>query len=450
MALKRSMTVQEVIDAAPVSRYQWQVLICCFLVVTFDGFDTASIGFIAPAIRQQWQLDAAHLAPLFASGLFGLTLGALIFGPMADRFGRKNIMQFSVALFGLMCLLSAFATDMTTLTILRFLTGLGLGGAMPNAITLTSEFMPARRRAGLVTLMFCGFTLGSALGGIVSAQWIPSIGWEGILILGGVMPLALSVLLWKILPESPRYRVLKQYQPEKIPDVLNKITGKNYDDVTFYLDEKPTEKSTVSALFSREILPTTLLLWCVFFMSLLIIYSLSSWLPTLLNNSGIDLQHASWVTTAFQVGGTAGAILIGAVMDRLNPYWTLAVSYALGAVFIVLISFSEGSLWTMALVVLGTGVGISGSQVGLNALSAALYPTQCRATGVSWANAVGRCGAIVGSLSGGLMLSWNISFSTMFIVIALPAVVAALAMVILRTQHRTARIVVSHMTIQEK
>ncbi|CDH22044.1 Putative major facilitator superfamily transporter (fragment) [Xenorhabdus bovienii str. kraussei Quebec] len=104
----------------------------------------------------------------------------------------------------------------------------------------------------------------------------------------------------------------------------------------------------------------------------------------------------------------------------------------------------------MALVVLGTGVGISGSQVGLNALSATLYPTQCRATGVSWANAVGRCGAIVGSLSGGLMLSWNISFSTMFIVIALPAVVAALAMVILRTQHRTARIVVSHMTIQEK
>ncbi|MBK5074230.1 aromatic acid/H+ symport family MFS transporter [Budviciaceae bacterium CWB-B4] len=447
MTLTRSMTVQEVIDAAPVSAYQWRVLACCFLVVTLDGFDTASIGFIAPAIRQQWQLDAAHLAPLFGAGLFGLTLGALIFGPMADRFGRKNIMQFSVAFFGLMSVLSAFATDMNTLTILRFLTGLGLGGAMPNAITLTSEFVPARRRAGLVTLMFCGFTLGSALGGVVSAQWVPHIGWEGILILGGVMPLALCVVLWKALPESPRYRVLKQYQPEKVAEVLKKITGKNYDDVHFHLDEKPAEKGAVAALFSREILPTTLLLWCVFFMSLLIIYSLSSWLPTMLNSGGVDLQQAAWVTTAFQVGGTAGAILIGMMMDRFNPYWTLAGSYAMGAVFIVLISVSEGSLWAMSLAVLGTGIGISGSQVGLNALSAALYPTQCRATGVSWSNAIGRCGAIFGSLSGGLMLSWNISFSTMFVVISSPAVVATLALVALRFQHRHTRIVAPRITV---
>lgn len=433
MNQQRSMTIQEVIDGAPVSAFQWRVLICCFLVVTLDGFDTASIGFIAPAIRQEWQLDAAHLAPLFGAGLLGLTLGALMFGPLADRFGRKNIMWLSVAFFGLMSILSAFSTDMTTLTALRFLTGLGLGGAMPNAITLTSEFVPARRRAGLVTLMFCGFTLGSALGGVVSAQWVPTIGWQGILILGGVLPLALSVVLIFILPESPRYRVLRNQQPEKVGEVLSKITGKNYDGVHFYLDEQQVrqEKSAVTTLFAAGVMPVTLLLWCVFFMSLLIIYSLSSWLPTMLNSGGIDLQHAAWVTTAFQIGGTAGALLLGQLMDRFNPYWTLAISYALGAVFIVLISVSEGSLLAMSLAVFGTGIGISGSQVGLNALTASLYPTRCRATGVSWSNAAGRCGAIVGSLSGGMMLAWNISFSVMFMVIALPAITAAAALIML-------------------
>ncbi|MBW7983146.1 3-hydroxybenzoate transporter MhbT [Enterobacillus tribolii] len=429
----RSMTIQEVIDAAPVSAFQWRVLVCCFLVVTLDGFDTAAIGFIAPAIRHQWQLDAAHLAPLFGAGLFGLTLGALMFGPLADRFGRKNIMWLSVAFFGLMSVLSAFAQDMSMLTLLRFLTGLGLGGAMPNAITLTSEFVPARRRAGLVTLMFCGFTLGSALGGVVSAQWVPVIGWEGILILGGVLPIALSVVLLWILPESPRYRVLSGKQPEKIGEVLHRITGKDYTGVQFHLDEKEAKgnngKSAVTTLFAEGVFPVTLLLWCVFFMSLLIIYSLSSWLPTMLNSGGIDLQHAAWVTASFQIGGTAGALLLGQLMDRFNPYWTLAISYAFGAVCIVLISVSEGSLWAMSLAVFGTGIGISGSQVGLNALAASLYPTRCRATGVSWSNAMGRCGAIVGSLSGGMMLAWNISFSAMFLVISLPAVTAAVALI---------------------
>lgn len=431
----RSMTIQEVIDAAPVSAFQWRVLVCCFLVVTLDGFDTAAIGFIAPAIRQEWQLDAARLAPLFGAGLFGLMLGALLFGPLADRFGRKNVMWLSVAFFGLMGVLSAFAPDMTTLTLLRFLTGLGLGGAMPNAITLTSEFVPARRRAGLVTLMFCGFTLGSALGGVVSAQWIPVLGWQGILILGGALPLALSLVLLWLLPESPRYRVLRGKQPEKVAEVLHNITGKDYHDVTFRLDENKavthSGKNAVTALFALGILPVTLLLWCVFFMSMLIIYSLSSWLPTMLNSGGIDLQHAAWVTTAFQIGGTAGALLIGQLMDRFNPYWTLAISYALGAGFIVLISTSEGSLWAMSLAVLGTGIGISGSQVGLNALSASLYPTHCRATGVSWSNAMGRCGAIIGSLSGGMLLAWQISFHVMLLVMALPALTAAIALIML-------------------
>lgn len=178
--------LQALIDAAPVGKMQWRVIICCFLVVMLDGFDTAAIGFIAPDIRTHWQLSASELAPLFGAGLLGLTAGALLCGPLADRFGRKRVIELCVALFGALSLLSAFSPDIETTVLLRFLTGLGLGGAMPNTITMTSEYLPARRRGALVTLMFCGFTLGSAMGGIVSAQLVPLIGWHGILALGGI------------------------------------------------------------------------------------------------------------------------------------------------------------------------------------------------------------------------------------------------------------------------
>lgn len=424
--------LQALIDAAPIGAMQWRVIICCFLVVMMDGFDTAAIGFIAPAIREHWQLSAADLAPLFGAGLLGLTAGALLCGPLSDKLGRKRVIEWCVALFGLFSLLSAFSPNLEMLIVLRFLTGLGLGGAMPNTITMTSEYLPSRRRGALVTLMFCGFTLGSALGGIVSAQLVAVIGWHGILVLGGVLPLALFFGLLVALPESPRWLVRRQRPPAQISRTLSAMTGERYENTEFWLDEPAaTQKGSISQLFAGRQLTITLMLWVVFFMSLLIIYLLSSWMPTLLNHRGIDLQHASWVTAAFQVGGTLGALLLGVLMDKFNPFWVLAVSYALGAVCIVMIGLSENGLWLMALAIFGTGIGISGSQVGLNALTATLYPTQSRATGVSWSNAIGRCGAIVGSVSGGMMMAMNFSFDTLFFVIAVPAAVSAVMLTLL-------------------
>ena len=424
--------LQALIDVAPIGKMQWRVIICCFLVVMMDGFDTAAIGFIAPAIRDHWQLTAGDLAPLFGAGLLGLTAGALLCGPLSDRLGRKRVIEWCVALFGLFSLLSAFSPNLEALIILRFLTGLGLGGAMPNTITMTSEYLPARRRGALVTLMFCGFTLGSALGGIVSAQLVAVIGWHGILVLGGVLPIVLFFALLAVLPESPRWLVRRQRPQAEIRRTVSAMTGERYDDAEFWLDEPAaTQKGSISQLFAGRQLTITLMLWVVFFMSLLIIYLLSSWMPTLLNHRGIDLQHASWVTAAFQVGGTLGALMLGVLMDKFNPFWVLAVSYALGAVCIVMIGLSENGLWMMALAIFGTGIGISGSQVGLNALTATLYPTQSRATGVSWSNAIGRCGAIVGSVSGGVMMAMNFSFDTLFFVIAVPAAISAVVLTLL-------------------
>ena len=429
---EQAVNVQHAIDGAKVSVLQWKIIICCFLIVAADGLDTAAIGFIAPAIMTEWGLSRPALTPLFMSGLLGLTLGALLFGPLADRLGRKNILIFSTFFFGLMCLLSAFSPNLTVLTVLRFLTGIGLGGAMPTAITLTSEFLPVRRRSALVTMMFCGFTLGSALGGVLTAQLLPTIHWQGMLILGGVLPLVLVLFLLVLLEESPRYRLLKKHSDQQMLSLMRRLTGVNYDPQTaFFLPENKTGKSAISALFQKKLVVITVVLWCAFFMSLLVIYMLSSWLPTLLAGIGIDLEHASWITAAFQIGGTLGALSLGMLMDKQNPYKVLIVSYAMGGVFIASMGTASVSIPLLVLVIFGAGVGVSGAQVGFNALVATLYPTECRATGVSWSNAMGRCGAIFGALAGGAMISWELSFSTIFMLLGIPAMITALCLVIL-------------------
>lgn len=424
--MRASMDVQHFIDTQPFSRLQRGILWLCFLVVAVDGFDTAAIGFIAPAIREVWGLSAAALAPLFGAGLLGLMAGALLFGPLADRFGRKTILLLSVAFFGLASLASAAAPNLAWLIALRFITGLGLGGAMPNAITLTSEYCPSARRASLVTLMFCGFTVGSALGGLLSAQILPSFGWRGVLLLGGVLPLLLAPILWRQLPESLRFLVLKRRPQAAISAVASQLLAGQTEHPQLSAHEA-SDQAPVRELFRPPFAVGTMLLWVSFFMSLLIIYLISSWLPTLLHNTGASLSRASWITATFQIGGTLGAILLGRWMDRFGASRTLSVTYAIGALFVMLCGISSGQLWLLVLAVFGVGFCVSGSQVGANALAAAFYPTSNRATGVSYANAVGRCGSVLGSLSGGWLMAMQLDMGVILSLLAVPALIAAVA-----------------------
>lgn len=435
------LNITTFIDEHPLSPFQVKIVVLCFLIVAIDGFDTAAIGFIAPAIRAEWHLAAAQLAPLFGAGLAGLMAGAFVFGPLADRFGRKSVLMASVLFFGLASLASAWSGSLWELVALRFLTGLGLGGAMPNAITLTSEFCPERRRSFLVTTMFCGFTVGSALGGLASAGLIDTFGWRSVLIVGGAAPLLLALLLAQMLPESVRFLVMAGKPRERVAAILQRIApSADLRDATYTVAEQRSATSPVGHLFKPQLVRGTLLFWITFFMSLLVIYLLSSWLPTLLRGTGLSLRTAALVTTMFQVGGTVGAIVLGWLMDRINPHYVLATSYALAGVFIAAIGSLASAPLAASVAVFLAGFCISGSQVGANALSASFYPTDCRATGVSWANGIGRLGSVLGSVGGATMLSMNLSMPTLFALIGVPALLAGSTMLLLGIVRRTSAV----------
>lgn len=433
-----SVDVQDFIDSKPVAPFQWLVLVLCFLVTAIDGLDTAAVGFIAPALRDEWGLSPAQLNPVLGAALVGLMLGAFVAGPLADRIGRKTVLVVSVLFFGVWSLAAAYANSVESLTLLRFLTGLGLGGAMPNAITLTSEYCPQRRRSLMVTSMFCGFTLGSAFGGVVAAKMVPLFGWRSVLLMGGVLPLALLPLLLLLLPESARFLVQRRASGERIARILKRIAplpaGWNGEFHIHDLAGAPAGKTPIGLILGGRLRLGTFMLWSAFFMSQLIIYMMTSWLPTLIKSTGLDLSQAALISAMFQIGGTLGAVGLGASMDRLDPYKVLVVAYVAGAGFLFGIGQFYANYPLLILCVGGIGVCVSGSQVGANALAASFYPTASRATGVSWAHAVGRIGAI----SGGLMLGLGMGFGSIFSLLMLPALLAALAIFCMGARYRQA------------
>src|SRR3954471_19904050 len=286
MAAPRKLDVQAFLNAHPFSGFQWLVFALCFCIVLLDGFDTAAIGYIAPSLLAEWGVERPALAPVLSAALFGLVVGALSAGPLTDRYGRKKILVTSVLLMGAACLTSAFSGSLDQLVVWRFITGLGLGAAMPNAVTLMSEYCPDRRRAMLTNAMFCGFPLGAAFGGFLAAWMIPQWGWRSVLVLGGVAPLILTVLLFLLLPESVRYMVAMNHSVERIRAVLRCISASATNATTFVMSEKasmaqPEGKTGIGVVLSSSYAVGSIMLWITYFMGLVIFYALINWMPIL-------------------------------------------------------------------------------------------------------------------------------------------------------------------------
>ncbi|MGC8100937.1 MFS transporter [Metapseudomonas otitidis] len=428
-----TLDVQRFINAQPLSAYQWRVVLLCFLIVFLDGLDTAAMGFIAPALTQEWGIDRASLGPVMSAALIGMVFGALGSGPLADRFGRKLVLVGAVFLFGLFSLFSAFSANVDQLLVLRFLTGLGLGAAMPNATTLLSEYTPERLKSLLVTSMFCGFNLGMAGGGFVSAKLIPAFGWHSLLLIGGLLPLLLTLVLLLWLPESARYLVVRNKGDERVRRVLAPIAPSEVSVASgFSVPEQQTVQSrnVFRVIFSGTYSAGTLLLWLTYFMGLVIVYLLTSWLPTLLRDSGASLEQAASIGALFQLGGVLSAVGVGWAMDRFDPHRVIGVFYLLAGVFAWLVGQSLGQMTLLATLVLVAGMCINGAQSAMPSLAARFYPTQGRATGVSWMLGIGRFGAILGAWIGATLLGLGWNFEQVLTALVLPAALATAAVLV--------------------
>lgn len=420
--------VAEFIDQQPVGRFQLKLLSLCAAVLFLDGFDTQAIGYVAPALAKEWGLTRAALGPVFSAGLFGLMIGALLFGPLADRVGRKKIIIFSTLAFGLGALVTAFVHDVNALLAIRFLTGLGLGGAMPNAVAMTSEFNPRRRRATMVMIMFCGFSVGAALGGLLAAALIPQFGWRSVFVVGGVAPLLLAPILALSLPESVRFLALTGRANDRVSGLLGRIRPKVAfaRGTQFVMHEPHLPGIPVLHLFRQGRTLVTLLLWVVFFMSLLDIYFLANWLPTVLNDLGSSVSASAAIGSMLQVGGVVGTFALGSIIDRFS-FRALALVYFIAVFAVGAIGQFGHSIILVTVAIFAAGFCVIGGQIAANALAAAFYPTSVRATGVGWALGIGRIGSIVGPLVGGMLMTMQWSTASLFMAAAAAALCAALA-----------------------
>jgi AAHS family 4-hydroxybenzoate transporter-like MFS transporter len=416
------------IDQQPVGRFQISLLLVCAAVLFIDGFDTQAIGYVAPAIAQDWKLARGALGPVFGAGLFGLMIGALVFGPIADRIGRRRIIIVSTAAFGIGTLATIFASDVPSLLAIRFLTGLGLGGAMPNAVALTSEFSPHRRRATMVMAMFCGFSVGAAIGGLLAAALIPAFGWRSVFVVGGVAPLLLVPFLVVRLPESVRFLALSSQANERVAALLAQIAPsvRHPAGTRFEAQEIKLPGIPVVHLFGTGRVWATLAFWVMFFMSLLDLYLLSNWLPTVLNDLGASVSAAAVIGSMLQVGGVVGVFTLGQFIDRFS-FRALALTYFAASIAVVAIGFTGHSIALTTMAIFCAGFCIVGGQTASNALAATFYPTSIRSTGVGWALGIGRVGSIVGPLVGGIMLARRMSNESVFVAAAVPALCASLA-----------------------
>ncbi len=428
----RQLDVQKLLNEHPFSAYQWLIFALCFVIVMLDGFDTAAIGYIAPSLLGEWGIAKPALAPVLSAALFGLAAGALSAGPLADRLGRKRVLTGSVLVFGIACLASAFSGDLTTLTVLRFITGIGLGAAMPNAVTLMSEYCPDKRRAMLTNAMFCGFPLGAAFGGFLAAWMIPQWGWRSVLVLGGVTPLILVLVLLVVLPESVRYMVTHAYPIERIRKVLAHIghEAARHAEVFVLSEKRPTtQRGGIAVVLSAHYRIGSLMLWLAYFSGLVIFYALINWMPVLFKDAGLDPKTATLIAALFPLGGV-GAVFFGWLMDRFNANRIIAAGYLLTAVAIWAIGQAAGQVGMLVLVVFVAGTIMNTAQTSLPALAAAFYPTRGRATGVAWMLGIGRFGGIAGSFLVAELAARHLSFAEIFTVVAIPGVIAAVALAI--------------------
>lgn len=431
--MTRAVNVSDVIDTNGVGGFQLRVFLLCAAVLFVDGFDVQGITYVAPTITREWGLVRGDLWPALTGGLVGVMLGAMFLAPLADRVGRRSVLVYSCVAFGVTTLLTVLVGSLTWLVLLRFVTGLGLGAALPNAIGLASEYAPHKRRALVVMFVGSGISLGAIGAGIVTAQLVAPFGWHAVFVVGGVLPLLLAAVLARALPESIRFAAAVPGRQAEAKKLLRRIKPELESDVAIVSNDPEGGKATVFDLFKDNRGIATVCLWVAFFMSLLNVYLAINWLPTSLEASGFTTPQAATMTTLYHVGGVLGTYTIGLLMDRLGTHRMVLVGLLLAAIGFYTFATATGmTQWPTTAILMLAGVGVIGAQVGATALASMTYPVTMRATGLGWALGVGRVGSIVGPTIGGFAVATAADARSIYLGCIIPVVLGTIAVAVLK------------------
>jgi AAHS family 4-hydroxybenzoate transporter-like MFS transporter len=429
------MNINKVIDDAPFGRFYISLFSLSLLIMILEGVDIQIIGFVAPLMIKEWGIPSADFGIVFSSGLAGAMVGAMLLGSLGDRVGRRPLIIWSMILFGVGTLLTPLVPDITTLVILRFVTSLGLGGVVPNIISLCAELAPSRFRASFVGTVATSQLVGGVVGGIVSSWLIDDYGWQVIFYLAGGLSVLTLIPVYFILPESLRFMVQSGKPAERIEALIKRIGVDDVSVDTIQMDRTEVKNPGTINLFREGRALMTSLLWLAIafnlFMTAFIIY----WLPTLLVELGVALPTAITSITVMNAAGIIGGVSISFAIGRFGPFRVLGLAYFISALAVSVIGFTAPDVLGVMVLVFIAGFLALGGFAGINLLAATLYPTKLRSAGVGGAVAASKGGAIVGPLAAGAGLAANVPLTGVFMISAAGGLVACLAIFLLARVH---------------
>ncbi len=422
--------ITQFIDTRKMSWFNAKIVIFCFFIILFDGYDIGAVAYAGPSLVKEWGITSmAELGTAFSAGLFGILFGSIIFGWVGDCYGRNKAIVGSLLTMGIFSLATMATASLPSLIAMRFLTGVGLGGLLPNSIALNAEFAPKRFRATMIIVSFSGITLGGAVPGPIAAWLVPHFGWQVLFLVGGAAPILLAVLAAFGLAESIKYLVVKTDRRDAIIKLLRKMDPRLSfgADTRFIVAQEPVyQKFRPQQLFADGLHFITPLLWLLFICTLMTFFFVNSWLPLVLTSAHISLAHAALATSVFQAAGTIGGLTLCRPIDKYG-FVPLTIVYVAALIVTPLIGYAAHIEWLMMIVVFCSGFTLFSLQFGINAVSGMIYATSIRSSGSGWAFGVGRFGAVAGPILAGILLGMHMSIEHLFLFLAIPMAIATVA-----------------------
>jgi len=432
--------VAVVIDESPIGQLHWRIFLICAAIMSLDGFDLGLLGFVVPAMAADWSLPPSSFAFALSASLIGVAFGSTIAGLMGDRLGRRAALLWMFVIGAVGSLLTALCTDLTTLSICRFITGFGMGGAIPNVIALVTEFAPKRRRSFLVVLVYSMAALGSVGASVIAGPLIAHAGWQSMFVVGGVLPLLVGVLAFFALPESVKFLIASGRQPQTAAELLQRLSGRAAEDPALLRAlQAPlptTSQATAAASSSRLLFAgwlrwATPLLWIAFIGTQALVFFNSSWMPTLLRESGFPLEVAIQATGLFHFGSVFGGLVTSWLASRYSLSRLLALLYLLATLSLLALGAEVTSVAAAYLLAFCVGFGVVGASFCLGAFASSCYADTVRARGVGWGLGIGRIGSISSPLLGGAALAAGYTVDSIISTLAVPAAICCIVMLLI-------------------